>query len=105
MADMTISAEVVVKGRRVACRYKWLDPCKKSGAKHHRDFMKEGTPYIAIRGWSSSGQIVLAVCEYHAQDLFDQLTKAKKDLTRVCEPFQFWPLQFPGEWPAHTFGF
>jgi hypothetical protein len=82
MSDLTITIETVTKGKRVACRYKWLDPCKKSGAKNHGDFMKEDTKYIAIRGWAAGGAVTIGICEYHAEEFFEQISKAKRELKK-----------------------
>ena len=83
MSDLTVTAEIVPKGRRIACRYEWLNPCKKSGAKEHGDFMVEGTKYIAIRGWASGGSFTIGICEHHAEDFFKQVLKAKKELKKL----------------------
>lgn len=85
MSDLTVTAEIVPKGRRVSCRYKWLNPCKKSGAKNNGDFMAEGTRYIAIRGWAAGGGVTIAVCEHHAEEFFKQVAQAKKDLKALCK--------------------
>lgn len=79
MGDFTISAEIVPKGRKVSCRYKWLEDCKKSGGR----FMKTGQKYLAIRSWASGGSVTIGICEHHAEDFFKQVAKAKKDLKKL----------------------
>ncbi len=82
MSDLSVTLETVTKGKRVACRYKWLDPCKKSGAKLHGDFMKEGTKYVAVRGWAAGGAVTISICEHHADEFFAQVSEAKRELKK-----------------------
>ena len=80
MPDLTLSTNVVTRGKRVCCRYKWLDDCEHSGGGR---FMDEGTVYVSIKGWGANGSTQLCICSEHAQEFFKQITGIKRELKKL----------------------